>query len=169
MFEGVSEEAEKGIRRLCEIAAFRVVYKDLREPLLEGLYVNGLAAKSSRLGALLEKLHPHLVTVADVINEKLRNRLVLQLLHALVHGYSRVLLAGGPRASHLVSTAPSPCLLGRPESSCRHLVSTVGILPPLKIAVRVLKPVWSSVDSTVTDPSLRAAPIVFCSGKQWPR
>ena len=123
MFSGVRSAASTSIDDICEFVGYRVVYHDLRDPALNCLYsggvnppplpkgavekggggADGASAGHMRLGGVLEKCHPFLVVIADVINSDMRDKVVMSLLSALVHAYQRSLLAGGPSRIYTVS------------------------------------------------------------------
>lgn len=103
MFEETKKRAQAAIPQLCQLAAYRVVFFDLRGPLLEGLYSGSVGR--ARLGGVLGRLGDSLVVIVDNIHAKLRDAVVLALLKALLEGYLRVLLAPGPNRAYQIQDA----------------------------------------------------------------
>ncbi|CAI7896300.1 unnamed protein product [Closterium sp. NIES-53] len=106
MFDDVRHESETAMAHLCQFVAYRVVCHELKDVAVDALYAGGPATRM-RIAAVLERLHPHLVVIADIINDGLRDRVVLEVLRALVHCYLRALLAGGPARSFTVPEVPA--------------------------------------------------------------
>ncbi|ESW09218.1 hypothetical protein PHAVU_009G109900 [Phaseolus vulgaris] len=84
----------EGIQQLCETAAYRVVFYDLSHVLLDGLYVGD--PSSSRIEPYLQELERKLMFISDTVHERIRTRIVTEIMRASFDGFLLVLLAGGP-------------------------------------------------------------------------
>ncbi|CAN6443323.1 unnamed protein product [Victoria cruziana] len=93
-FDGTRKDINAALDRICEFTGTKIVFWDLREPFIDGLYKP--SASQSRLEALIESFDGVLIQLCDIIVDKLRDRLVSGLLHASLDGLVRVLLDGGP-------------------------------------------------------------------------
>ncbi|XP_043811757.1 protein unc-13 homolog isoform X2 [Manihot esculenta] len=93
-FSIIKDTAGDAINKICAFTGARVVFWDLRNTFLFHLYRGDVA--SSRLESFL----PHVDTVLDLIcgliDDSLRDLLVLSIFRALLEGYVWVLLDGGP-------------------------------------------------------------------------
>eukprot|EP00271_Cylindrocystis_brebissonii_P005692 TRINITY_DN1789_c0_g1_i1.p1 TRINITY_DN1789_c0_g1~~TRINITY_DN1789_c0_g1_i1.p1 ORF type:complete len:1150 (+),score=247.56 TRINITY_DN1789_c0_g1_i1:187-3636(+) len=103
MFEDLRDDVEKAISRLCEFAAFKVVFGDLKAKMLESLYVGSV--ERARIDGVISELQPHLILIVDNIVPDRRDRLVAALLRALTVAFLRVLLAAGPHRGYTVTDA----------------------------------------------------------------
>ncbi|XP_031485081.1 protein unc-13 homolog isoform X2 [Nymphaea colorata] len=93
-FDGTRKDINAAIDKICEFTGTKIVFWDLRELFIDGLYKP--TASQSRLEALIESFDGVLIQLCDIIMEPLRDRLVSGLLHASLAGLVRVLLDGGP-------------------------------------------------------------------------
>ncbi|PWA49877.1 Mammalian uncoordinated homology 13, domain 2 [Artemisia annua] len=84
----------EGIQQLCESTAYKIVFHDLSHSLWDGLYVGELS--SSAIEPFLQDLEQNLMVIADTVNERVRTRLVAEIMKASFEGFLLVLLAGGP-------------------------------------------------------------------------
>lgn len=84
----------EGIQQLCEAVAYRIVFHDLNHTLWDGLYVGD--PSSSRIEPFLQELERNLMIIADTIHDKVRTRIVTDIMRASFDGFLLVLLAGGP-------------------------------------------------------------------------
>ncbi|KAK7352885.1 hypothetical protein VNO80_18316 [Phaseolus coccineus] len=84
----------EGIQQLCETAAYRVVFYDLSHVLLDGLYVGD--PSSSRIEPYLQELERKLMFISDTVHERIRTRIVTEIMRASFDGFLLALLAGGP-------------------------------------------------------------------------
>ncbi|XP_019438423.1 PREDICTED: uncharacterized protein LOC109344218 [Lupinus angustifolius] len=84
----------EGIQKLCEAAAYRIVFHDLSHTLWDGLYVGD--PSSSRIDPFVEELERNLLFVSDTIHEKVCTRIITEIMRASFDGFLLVLLAGGP-------------------------------------------------------------------------
>ncbi|KAJ7533708.1 hypothetical protein O6H91_13G060800 [Diphasiastrum complanatum] len=93
-FDGSRNAANVAIDKICEFTGMKVIFWDMRELYIDGLYKGGVS--QSRMEKVVNGLDPVLGQLCEVINEPLRDRVVLGLLQASMEGFVRVLLDGGP-------------------------------------------------------------------------
>ncbi|XP_031742238.1 protein unc-13 homolog isoform X4 [Cucumis sativus] len=93
-FDGSRKDINIATDRICEFTGTKIVFWDLREPFIDGLYKPSVF--HSRLEALIEPLDTELSKLCDIIVEPLRDRIVTSLLQASLDGLLRVILDGGP-------------------------------------------------------------------------
>lgn len=84
----------EGIQQLSEALAYKIVFHDLGHVLLDGLYVGDLA--SSRIEPFLQEIHQKLEVIDKSVPDRVRTRMVADMLRASLDGFLFVLLAGGP-------------------------------------------------------------------------
>jgi hypothetical protein len=94
---------KEGVDNLMEIAAYRVVFSDLRDVLWDGLYIGGVA--NARIDVVNEQLDMQLGIISESSNERLRNRVIGALMRACFEGYMLVLMAAGTSRAFTVSDA----------------------------------------------------------------
>ncbi|KAH7415859.1 hypothetical protein KP509_14G063400 [Ceratopteris richardii] len=102
-FEQTRAHIKEGIPALCEVAVYRVIFKDLRNEFWEGLYCGSVA--HARIAPVLQCLESQLVLMAEIVHEKLRTRIIGALMRACFETLLMVLLAGGPSRAFCVSDA----------------------------------------------------------------
>lgn len=85
---------QEGIRQICEITAYKVIFNDLSHVLLDTLYVG--SPSSNRILPLLKELGSVLKFISVTVHDRLRNCLITALMKASFDGFLLVLLAGGP-------------------------------------------------------------------------
>ncbi|KAL3689134.1 hypothetical protein R1sor_015443 [Riccia sorocarpa] len=93
-FEGVRKVAKEAVEKLCDFTGAKIVFWDMREVFIDGLYKGGVSV--SRMEKVINVFDPVLGQLCDTIDAALRDRIVLALLQASLEGLSRVLLDGGP-------------------------------------------------------------------------
>lgn len=93
-FELTPAACVEGIQHICEALAYRIVFHDLGHVLWDSLYVGEPA--SSRIEPFLQELEQKLTVIADTIHERVRTRIVADIMRASFDGFLLVLLAGGP-------------------------------------------------------------------------
>eukprot|EP00897_Mesotaenium_endlicherianum_P010589 jgi/Mesen1/9559/ME000640S08905 len=103
MFEGIQAACRRSMGALCQLAAYRVAFFDLRGVLIEGLYYGSVAR--ARMSTVLAQLGTKLMAVVDIVSDKLRDQVVLALLKALLEAYLQVLLAPGPNRAYMLQDA----------------------------------------------------------------
>ncbi|XP_024983508.1 protein unc-13 homolog [Cynara cardunculus var. scolymus] len=96
-FELTPAACLEGIQQLCEAMAYKIVFHDLSHSLWDGLYVGELS--SSTIESFLQELEQNLMVIAETVNERVRTRLVAEIMKASFEGFLLVLLAGGPSRS----------------------------------------------------------------------
>ncbi|KAI4337500.1 hypothetical protein L6164_015909 [Bauhinia variegata] len=84
----------EGIQQLCEAVAYRIIFHDLSHALWDGLYVGD--PSSSRIEPFLQELERNLMIISDTVNERVRTRIITDIMRASFDGFLLVLLAGGP-------------------------------------------------------------------------
>ncbi|XP_059459874.1 protein unc-13 homolog [Corylus avellana] len=84
----------EGIQQLCEAVAYRIIFHDLSHVLWDGLYVG--EPSSSRIDPFIQELEKNLVIISDAVHERVRTRLITDIMRASFDGFLLVLLAGGP-------------------------------------------------------------------------
>ncbi|XP_057864500.2 protein unc-13 homolog [Cryptomeria japonica] len=93
-FNHARADIEDGIQKLCECAAYKVVFHDLRCVLIEGLYNGGVS--TSRIGPVLIKLELNLQIIKNSVKDKMWDCIIDALTKTTFEGFLSVLLAGGP-------------------------------------------------------------------------
>ncbi|XP_073285335.1 protein unc-13 homolog [Primulina huaijiensis] len=93
-FELTPAACIEAVQQLSEGAAYKIVFHDLGHTLWDSLYVGDPA--SSRIEHFLLDLEKTLTIVADTVQERVRTRIVADIMRASFEGFLLVLLAGGP-------------------------------------------------------------------------
>ncbi|XP_073276051.1 protein unc-13 homolog [Primulina huaijiensis] len=93
-FELTPAACIEAVQQLSEGAAYKIVFHDLGHILWDSLYVGDPA--SSRVEPFLHELENTLTIVADTVQERVRTRIVADIMRASFEGFLLVLLAGGP-------------------------------------------------------------------------
>ncbi|CAN1238999.1 Protein unc-13 homolog [Linum grandiflorum] len=93
-FELTPDACVKGVQQLSEALGYRVVFHDLSNVLWDGLYVGEPSA--SRIEPFLQELERTLTIISDTINDRVRTRVITDIMRASFDGFLLVLLAGGP-------------------------------------------------------------------------
>lgn len=84
----------EGIQQLCEAVAYKIVFHDLSHLLWDGLYVG--EASSTRIHPFIQELERNLLIVSNTVHERVRTRIITDIMRASFDGFLLVLLAGGP-------------------------------------------------------------------------
>ncbi|KAM7519420.1 hypothetical protein LguiB_018382 [Lonicera macranthoides] len=84
----------EGIQELCEATAYKLVFQDLSHVLWDGLYVGEVSL--SRIEPFLQELEQNLETISSTVHDRVRTRLITDIMKASFDGFLLVLLAGGP-------------------------------------------------------------------------
>lgn len=95
----------EGIQQLCEAVAYRIIFHDLSHVLWDGLYVG--EPSSSRIDPFLQELEKSLLTISDTVHERVRTRLISDIMRASFDGFLLVLLAGGPSRAFTRQDSPT--------------------------------------------------------------
>lgn len=93
-FELTPSACVEGVQQLSEALAYKIVFHDLSHVLWDGLYVG--EPSSSRIEPFLQELERNLIIISDSMHERVRTRVVTDLMRASFDGFLLVLLAGGP-------------------------------------------------------------------------
>ncbi|KAF2283004.1 hypothetical protein GH714_043649 [Hevea brasiliensis] len=93
-FELTPSACVEGVQQLSEALAYKIVFHDLSHVLWDGLYVG--EPSSSRIEPFLRELERNLIIISDTMHERVRTRVVTDLMRASFDGFLLVLLAGGP-------------------------------------------------------------------------
>ncbi|KAK8319123.1 hypothetical protein V6Z12_A13G220600 [Gossypium hirsutum] len=84
----------EGVQQLSEAVAYKIVFHDLSHVLWDGLYVG--EPSSSKIDSLLQELEQNLLIISETMLERVRTRVITDLMKASCDGFLLVLLAGGP-------------------------------------------------------------------------
>nr|KJB82891.1 hypothetical protein B456_013G219200 [Gossypium raimondii] len=84
----------EGVQQLSEAVAYKIVFHDLSHVLWDGLYV--WEPSSSRIDSLLRELEQNLLIISETVHERVRTRIITDIMNASCDGFLLVLLAGGP-------------------------------------------------------------------------
>ncbi|XVF88603.1 hypothetical protein PTKIN_Ptkin19aG0064400 [Pterospermum kingtungense] len=93
-FELSAAACVEGIQQLCEATAYKVVFHDLSHVLWDGLYVGEVS--SSRIEPFLQELEHYLEIISLTVHDRVRTRVITEVMKASFDGLLLVLLAGGP-------------------------------------------------------------------------
>lgn len=96
-FELTPAACIEGVQQLSESLAYKVVFHDLSHSLWDGLYIGDLS--SSRIDPFLKELEQNLTVIAETVHERVRTRIITDIMKASFDGFLLVLLAGGPSRS----------------------------------------------------------------------
>ncbi|KNA10249.1 hypothetical protein SOVF_146210 [Spinacia oleracea] len=87
----------EAIHELSEITSYKIVFQELSHVLWDGLYVGEVS--SSRIELFLQELEHYLETIATTVHDRVRTRLITEVMKASFEGFLLVLVAGGPSRS----------------------------------------------------------------------
>lgn len=93
-FELTPPACIEAVQQLSEGLAYKIVFHDASHVLWDSLYVGDLS--SSRIEPFLQELERNLTIVADTVQERVRTRIIADIMRASFDGFLMVLLAGGP-------------------------------------------------------------------------
>ncbi|XWS72533.1 hypothetical protein CRYUN_Cryun02cG0048100 [Craigia yunnanensis] len=93
-FELTPAACVEGVQQLSEAVAYKIVFHDLSHVLWDGLYVG--EPSSSRIDPLLQELERNLLIISETVHERVRTRIITDIMNASCDGFLLVLLAGGP-------------------------------------------------------------------------
>ncbi|VFQ97691.1 unnamed protein product [Cuscuta campestris] len=82
------------IQQISEVMAYKVVFHDLSHVLWDSLYVG--EPSSSRIEPFLQEIEQTLTITSNTVNERVRTRIIADIMKASFDGFLFVLLAGGP-------------------------------------------------------------------------
>lgn len=84
----------EGMQQLCEAMAYKVVFHDLGHVLWDYLYVGEVS--STRIEPFLQELEQFLEIISLTVHDRIRTRVITDIMKASLDGFLLVLLAGGP-------------------------------------------------------------------------
>ncbi|KAM1046947.1 hypothetical protein TB2_025905 [Malus domestica] len=93
-FQLSASACAEGIQQLCEATAYKVVFHDLSHVLWDSLYILGVS--SSRIEPFLQELEQYLEIISSTVHDRVRTRVITDVMRASFDGFLLVLLAGGP-------------------------------------------------------------------------
>ncbi|KAJ9688334.1 hypothetical protein PVL29_014167 [Vitis rotundifolia] len=93
-FELSAAACLEGIQQLCEATAYKVIFHDLSHVFWDGLYMGEVS--SSRIEPLVQELEQILEIVSTTVHDRVRTRVITDIMRASFDGFLLVLLAGGP-------------------------------------------------------------------------
>lgn len=93
-FEHSLDSCKEGIHHLREAIAYKVIFHDLSHVLWDGLYVG--EASISRIEPFLQELEQNLEIISMTVHDKIRTRVITDIMKASCDGFLLVLVAGGP-------------------------------------------------------------------------
>ncbi|KAK6151835.1 hypothetical protein DH2020_014470 [Rehmannia glutinosa] len=94
----------EGLRQLSEATAYKIVFHDLRHVLIDYLYVG--ETSSSRIEPFLQELERNLEVISVTVHDRVRTRVITDVMKASFEGFMLVLLAGGPARAFSLQDAP---------------------------------------------------------------
>lgn len=86
--------AVESIHQLCEYIGYKLIFYDLCHVLWDGLYVGEVS--STRIEPFLQELEQYLEIISSTVHDKVRTRVIVEVMRASFDGFLLVLLAGGP-------------------------------------------------------------------------
>lgn len=93
-FELLAPACGEGIQQLCEAIAYKIIFHDLGHVLWDALYVGEVS--SSRIEPFLQELEQYLEIISSTVHNRVRTRVITDIMKASFDGFLLVLLAGGP-------------------------------------------------------------------------
>ncbi|KAK9269018.1 hypothetical protein L1049_000786 [Liquidambar formosana] len=93
-FELSAAACPEGIQQLCEATAYKVIFHDLSHVLWDGLYIGEVS--SCRIEPFLVELEQNLEIISTTVHDRVRTRVITDVMRASFDGFLLVLLAGGP-------------------------------------------------------------------------
>lgn len=93
-FELSAAACVEGIQQLCETIAYKITFHDLCNVLWDGLYVGEVS--SARIEPFLQELELCLEIISSTVHDRVRTRVITDVMKASFDGFLLVLLAGGP-------------------------------------------------------------------------
>ncbi|KAF5458981.1 hypothetical protein F2P56_022973 [Juglans regia] len=93
-FELSAIACAEGMQQLCEAMAYKIIFHDLSHVLWDSLYVGEVS--SSRIEPFLQELEQFLEIISLTVHDRIRTRVITDIMKASFDGFLLVLLAGGP-------------------------------------------------------------------------
>ncbi|KAL7093654.1 hypothetical protein ACP275_11G052500 [Erythranthe tilingii] len=94
----------EGMRQLSEASAYKIVFQELRPVLGDYLYTG--ETSSSRIEPFLQEVERYLEIISVTVHERVRTRVITDVMKASFEGFMLVLLAGGPHRVFALQDAP---------------------------------------------------------------
>eukprot|EP00898_Chlorokybus_atmophyticus_P000264 jgi/Chlat1/1238/Chrsp115S01686 len=95
LFESASFACERGIDNICNFLGVKVVFYDLRGPILQNLYCGGVTVHDRVAHEVMKRLDSILSEIIDVVSSRLRDRVAEALMQSVLEAWQRVVLNGG--------------------------------------------------------------------------
>ncbi|KAF9681103.1 hypothetical protein SADUNF_Sadunf06G0190700 [Salix dunnii] len=99
-FELTPAACIEGVQQLSEAVAYKIVFHDLSHVFWDGLYVG--EPSSSRIEPFIHEVEQNLLIISNIIHERVRTRVVTDIMRASFDGFLLVLLAGGPSRAFML-------------------------------------------------------------------
>ncbi|XP_057525392.1 protein unc-13 homolog isoform X2 [Amaranthus tricolor] len=93
-FDGIKKSTTDAISKVIDFTGTKALFWDLRESFLFQLYCGGI--ERARMDTVLPKVDVVLNQVCGLVDDSVRDPVVLSIFHASLEGYLWVLLDGGP-------------------------------------------------------------------------
>ncbi|XP_047307376.1 protein unc-13 homolog [Impatiens glandulifera] len=93
-FELTPSACLEGVQQLSEAIGYKIVFHDLSNVLWDGLYM--AEPSTARIEPFVINLEQILTVISDTLIEKVRTRIIADIMRASFDGFLLVLLAGGP-------------------------------------------------------------------------
>ncbi|XP_050218095.1 protein unc-13 homolog [Mercurialis annua] len=93
-FDFSSAACVEGIQQLCEATSYKIVFHELSHVFWDGLYAGDVS--SSRIDPVIQELEQYLEIISSTVHDRVRTRVITDVMKASFDGFLLVLLAGGP-------------------------------------------------------------------------
>ncbi|KAL8094025.1 hypothetical protein AgCh_035783 [Apium graveolens] len=93
VFELSKAACLEGVQQLCVATAYKLVFHDLSPIFWDGLYLGEVS--SSRIETFLQNLEQYLQIISSTVHDRVRTRLIADVMKASFDGFLLILLAGG--------------------------------------------------------------------------
>ncbi|CAK9184882.1 unnamed protein product [Ilex paraguariensis] len=142
----------EGIQQLCEAVAYKIIFHDLSRVLWDGLYIG--ETSSSRIEPFLQELERNLTIISNTVHERVRTRIIADIMKASFDGFLLVLFAGGPSRSF---TRQDSQIIEDDFNSLKDLFWANGdglppeVIPKFSSAVRDVLPLFRTDTDSLID------------------
>ncbi|CAM8980278.1 unnamed protein product [Rhodiola kirilowii] len=100
-FDSIKEAASYAISKICDFTGARAIFWDLRDTFLCRLYHG--TVEDARLETFLARFDTILHQVCSLLDDTLRDRVVMNIFQAAMEGFLFILLDGGPSRAFSIS------------------------------------------------------------------
>lgn len=100
VFELSQTACSEGVQQLCVATAYKLIFRDLSPVFWDGLYLGEVS--SSRIEPFLQDLKQYLEIISSTVHDRVRARLIADVMKASFDGFLLILLAGGPSRAYSV-------------------------------------------------------------------